>query len=58
MGDGNAGVESGGGMVAECECIGGSRVMSSADDVLEMSVMRGVEVECVKWVWLRMGGVG
>ena len=46
-GDGNAGVGSGGGVVAVSAYMGGTRgsgVLSSAGDVLEMSVMRGVVV--------------
>ena len=42
-GDGNVGVESGGGVVAVNEYLGGTRcscVLSSAGDVLEMSVVR------------------
>ena len=44
-GDGNAGVGSVGGVVLVSACIGGTRgsgVLSSAGDVLEMSVVRGV----------------
>ena len=41
-GDGNAGVGSGGGVVAYMGVIRGSDVLSSACDVLEMSVVRGV----------------
>ena len=49
-GDGNAGVWSGGGVVAVSAYIGGTRgsgVLSSASDVLEMSVVRGGFVTCV-----------
>ena len=48
-GDGNAGVGAGGGVLAVstwCECMGGIRgsgFVSTADDVLEMSVVRGVD---------------
>ena len=51
-GDGNAGVGAGGGVVAVsagCEYIGGTRgsgAVSTADDVLEMSVVRGVCEVC------------
>ena len=44
-GDGNAGVEPGGCVVAVSAYMGGTRgsgVLSSACDVLEMSVVRGV----------------
>ena len=44
-GDGNAGVGSGGGVVAVSAYMGGSRgsgVLASASDVLEMSVVKGV----------------
>ena len=44
-GDGNAGVGSGGGVVTVSACMSvthGSGVLSSTDDVLEMSVVRGV----------------
>ena len=43
--DGNAGVGDGGGVVAVHEYMGGTRssgIVSSVDDVLEMSVMRGM----------------
>ena len=36
--DGNAGVGDGANVGAVCECMGGSGVVSSADDVLEMIV--------------------
>ena len=44
-GDGNAGVESGGGVIVVSAYMGGTRgsgVLASAGDVLEMSVVRGV----------------
>ena len=47
--DGNVDVESGGGGVAMSACMGGTRgscVLSSACDVLEMSVARGVGGVC------------
>ena len=58
-GDGNAGVGSGGGVVAVSAYMGdtcGSGVLSSAVDVLEMSVVRrvGGVVKCV-CVWLGAG---
>ena len=35
--------------------MGGTRVLSSADDVLEMSVVRGVGGVCDMWaVWARV----
>ena len=49
MGYGNAGVESGGGVVAVSPCMIGTRgsgVLSSTGDVLEMSVVRGVGGMC------------
>ena len=55
-GDGNAGVVSGGGVVAVSAYMGGTRgsgVLSSTCDVLEMSVVRGVGGVCV---WLGAGG--
>ena len=45
MGDGNAGVGSGAGVVAMSACMTGTRgsgVLSSTGDELEISVMRGV----------------
>ena len=45
---------SGGGVVAVSAYMGGSRVSSSACDVLEMSVVRGVG-GCVTCVWLGAG---
>ena len=68
-GDSNAGVEPGGGvvaMIAECECMDwtrGSGVVSSAYDVLEMSVVRGIGGVCEMcmcfglWRGSRCGGV-
>ena len=61
MGDGNAGVGSGGGVVAVNAYMGGARgsgVMSSAGDVREMSVMRGVGGVCDMCMCLARGGVG
>ena len=49
-GDGNAGVGSGGGVIALSVYMGGtcgSGVLSSAGDVLEMSVVRGVGGVCM-----------
>ena len=57
-GDGNAGVGFGGGVVAVSAYIGvtrGSGVLSSAGDVLEMSVVRGVDGVCD--MCLARGGV-
>ena len=45
-GDGNGGVGSGGGVVTVSAYMGGTRVLSSACDVLEMSVVRGVGGVC------------
>ena len=48
-GDGNAGVGSGGGVVAVSAHMGGTRgsgVLASACDVLEMNVVRGVGGVC------------
>ena len=62
--DGNTGVGSGGGVVAMCAYMGGTRgsgVLSSAGDVLEMSVVRGVGGVCDMCMCLargRVGGVG
>ena len=58
-GDGNAGVGSGACVVVVSTYMGGTRgsgVLSSAGDVLEMSVLRGVggAVTCV-YVWLGAG---
>ena len=61
QGDGNAGVGSGGGVVAVSVCMGGTRgsdVLSSAGDVLEMSVVRGVGRVCNMCMCLPRGGVG
>ena len=60
-GDGNVGVGSGGGVVALSAYMGGTRgsgVMSSADDLLEMSVVRGVGGMCDTCMCLARGGVG
>ena len=56
-GDANAGVGSGGGVVAVSAYMDGTRgsgVLSSACDVLEMSVVRGVG-GVVTCVWLGAG---
>ena len=58
-GDGNAGVGSGGGVVAMSAYMGGTRgssVLSSTGDVLEMSVVRGVGVVCDMCMCLSRGG--
>ena len=58
-GDGNAGMGSGGGVAVEMVYMGGTRgsgVLSSACDVLEMSVVRGVGGVCA--MCLARGGVG
>ena len=61
-GDGNAGVGSGGGVVAVSVYIGGTCglcVLSSAGDLLEMSVVRGVGGVCdMCMYWARVGVVG
>ena len=60
-GDGNSGVGSGGGVVAVSVYMGGIRgscVLSSAGDVLEMSVVRGVCGVCDMCMCLARGGVG
>ena len=60
-GDGNAGVGSGGGMIAVSACMSGTRgsgVLSSTGDVLEMSVVRGVGGVCDMCMCLARGGVG
>ena len=60
-GDGNAGVGSGGGVVAVSAYMCGTRgsgVLSSACDVLEMSVVRGVGGVCDMCMCLARGGVG
>ena len=57
-GDDNAGVGSGGGLVAVSACMGGTRgscVLSSACDVLEMSVVRGVSGVCYMCMWEMLG---
>ena len=46
-GDGNTGVGSGGGVIAVRAYMGGSGVLSSAGDMLEMGVVRGVCRVCV-----------
>ena len=56
MGDGNAGVWSGGCVVAVSAYMGGTRVLSSAGDVLEMSVVRGVGGVCDMCMCLARGG--
>ena len=58
-GDGNAGVESGGGVVAVSACMcstRGSGVLSSTGDVFEMSVVRRVGGVC--GMCLARDGVG
>ena len=58
-GDGNAGVGSGGGVVAVSAYMGGTRgsdVLSSAGDVLEMSVVKGVGGVCDMYMCLAPGG--
>ena len=63
-GDGNAGVRYGAGVVAVSAYMGGthgSSVLSSAGDVLEMSVVRGIGGVCdmcMCLAWGRVGGVG
>ena len=62
-GDNNAGVGSGGGVVAVSACMSstrGSGVLSSTGDVLEMSVVRGVGGVCDMDICmcLSRGGVG
>ena len=60
-GDGNAGVGSGGDVVAVSAYMGGTRgsgVLASAGDVLEMSVVRGVDGVCDMSMCLARGGVG
>ena len=56
--DGNAGVGSGGGVVSVSAYMGGSGVLSSAGDVLVMSVVRGVGGVCDMCMYLARGGVG
>ena len=59
MGEGNDGVDSGGGVVAVSAKMGGnSGVLSSAGDVLEMKVVRGVGGVCNMCMCLARGGVG
>ena len=61
MDDGNAGVGTGGGVVAVSACMSGTRgsgVLSSIGGVLEMSVVRGVGGECDMCMCLDRGGVG
>ena len=58
-GDSNAGVGSGGGVVAVSAYMGdtrGSGVLSIACDVLEMSVVRGVGGVCVMCMCLARAG--
>ena len=58
-GDGNAGVVSAGGVVAVSAYMGGTRgsgVLSSAGDVLEMSMVRGVVGVCDMCMYLARGG--
>ena len=55
--DGNAGVGSGGGVVA-VSGTRGSGVLSSTGDVLEISVLRGVGGVCDMCMCLARGGVG
>ena len=60
-GDGNAGVGSGGGVLAVSACMCGTRgsgVLSSTVDVLEISVVRGVGGVCDMCMCLARGGVG
>ena len=57
-GNGNASVGSGGGVVAVSAYMGGTRVLSSACDVLEMSVVRGVGGVCEICKCVDRGGVG
>ena len=59
-GDGNAGVGSGGGVVALSACTSGTRgssVLSSTGDVLEMSEVRGVGGVCDMCMYLARGDV-
>ena len=61
MGDGNAGVGSGGSVVAVSACMSGTRcsdVLSSTCDVLERSVVRGVGGVCDMCMCLARGVVG
>ena len=60
-GNGNAGVWSGRGVVAVSACMSGTRgsgVLSSTGDVLEMSVVRGVDGVCDMCMCLVRRGVG
>ena len=60
-GDGNAGVRSGGGVVAVSAFMVGTRgsgVLSSAGDMLEMSVVRGVGEVCDMCKRSARSGVG
>ena len=60
-GDGNAGVGSGGGVVAVSACMSGTRgsgILSSTGDVLEMSVVRNVGGVCDMCMCLARSGVG
>ena len=60
-GDGNGSKGSGGGVVAVSAYMGGTRglgVLSSAGDVLEMNVVRGVGGVCDMCMCLSRGGVG
>ena len=59
--DGNAGVGSAGGVVAVSAYMGGTRgsgVLSSAGDLIEMSVVSGVGGVCDMCMCLARGGVG
>ena len=59
-GDGNAGVGSGGCVVAVSACMGGTRgsgVLSSTGDVFEMSVLRGVGGVCDMCMCLARDGL-
>ena len=58
--DANADVGSGGGVIAVWAYMGGTRgsgVLSSSGDVLEMSVVRGVDGVCDMCICLARGGV-
>ena len=60
-GDGSVGVGFGGGVVAVCACMGGTRgsgVLASAAEVLEISVVRGVGGVYDMCMCLARGGVG
>ena len=59
--DGNAGVRSGGCVVAVSACMGGARgsgILTSTGDVLEISVVRGIGGVCEMCMCLARGGVG